>query len=185
MDQVLDYNILVTYHTKDPQHGIDEAMERLRDIGIEVEDKMKSSVPGLLLVRVAGNPKEAIRRLKEFALKFPEVFQYTHRWVPIERWVAPEEKAMIRAAKELGAGIKDEDRWKLDLKSRSILKCPSRELVCMLTDPIDRGTVDLDDPDKILVVEMVSDAAGFSLVGKDEFFDINQIRERIGMAKIP
>jgi len=185
MDQLLDYNIVVTYHIKDPEGAVEEAVLRLKDVGKNVEDKMQSSVPGLLLVRVSGDPKEAVRSLREFALKFPEVFIHTHRWTPIERWVAPEEGAMIRAAKDLGVGIRDGDKWKLDLHARSFKKCSLKDLVCILTDPIDRGKVDLEHPEKMLVVEVVSDAVGFALVSKDEVFDINKVREELGLAKIP
>ncbi len=54
----------------------------------------------------------------------------------------------------------------------------------MLTEPIQKGIVDLEQPDIIVKVEIIGSYAGFSLVTMEEQLDINEVRSLIGLARI-
>ncbi len=182
---LLDYNILVTFHSHERKEAVVEINARLSDLGIKLEDMMESEFPGVMLVRVEGSPRDAVRLLNGLCRKFPEVFKFTHRWAPIERWVALNDDAMVRGVEEIGSGINDKDRWKLSLFKRGYEKHSAMEMIKLLTDHINRGKVDLEHPDKIIEVQMVSDAAGISLIREDEYLDVNKVRESLGIAKLP
>ena len=185
MRKLLDYNILVTFHSHERKEAVEEIEMRLKDLGIELEDMMESEFPGVMLVRVEGSPKDAVLLLNGLCRKFPEVFKFTHRWAPVERWVALNDGAMIQGVEEIGSGIKDGDKWRLSLFKRGYEDHSAMELVKLLTDHINTGKVDLDHPDKIIEVQLVSDAAGISLIKSDEYLDINKVRESLGITKLP
>ncbi len=138
-----------------------------------------------MLIRIEGSPKDAVRLLNGMCRKFPEVFRFTHRWAPIERWVALNDEAMAKGVEEIGSGIKEKDRWKLSLFKRGYDKHTYMEMIKLLTDRINKGRVDLEHPEKIIEVQLVSDAAGISLISSDEFLDVNKVRESLGIAKLP
>ncbi|WP_019177908.1 THUMP domain-containing protein [Methanomassiliicoccus luminyensis] len=180
-----DYNILVTFHHNEKARAEEEVAKRINDSGLVLEDLMESSVPGLLLVRVAGDGKEAVKRLRGFAFRFPEMFRYTYHWTPVEEWVSSDIPAMIGAAREFGSRIGKGRTWKMELEKRRYHQEGSvLDLIKTLTDPIDAGTVDLESPDLVLKVEIIGDFAGFALVSDDEVLEVNQIRQTIGLAKI-
>lgn len=179
-----DYNMLVTFHENERGRAEEEVNKRLSDVGIALEDLVESSVQGLLLVRVTDDPKKAVRLLRGLALKYPEMFQYTHRYVPIERWVKATEDAMIKATQDMASEINEGEHWKMELQKRHWSGSSTQELIIRLTDNIDKGNVDLEEPDKIVMVEMIGDTVGFSTVSKDEMLDINKVREELGLVKI-
>jgi tRNA(Ser,Leu) C12 N-acetylase TAN1 len=179
-----DYNILVTFHQNEKTKAEQEIADRIKDAGLTLEDMMESSVAGLLMVRVLENSKEAVKKLRGFAFRFPELFRYTHHWTPIEEWVSSEPEVMVSAARNFGDRIREGDTWRLDLEKRHYAGGSSLDLIKMLTEPINRGTVDLTDPELILKVEIVGGFAGFSLVDKEELLDVNDIRGIIGLSQI-
>lgn len=179
-----DYNILVTFHPNSKAKAEEEIAQRIKENGLVLEDMIESSVSGLTLVRVTGDGKEAVRKLRAFAVRFPEMFRHTHRWTPVEEWVTSEPDVMVAAARTFGQRIGDQDRWKMELHKRRYEGGSNLDLVKMLTEPVDRGIVDLEQPELILDVEIIGGFAGFSLLSEEELLDINQVRSLIGMARI-
>ncbi|MDW5562232.1 MAG: hypothetical protein SA339_03325 [Methanomassiliicoccus sp.] len=179
-----DYNILVTFHPNSKAKAEEEIIQRLRDNDIPLEDMIESSVSGLVLLRVTGDGKDAVRKIRAFSIRFPEVFQHTHHWTPVEEWVSSDPEAMIEAARRFGERIRDQDRWKMELHKRHYEGGSNLDLVKMLTEPIDRGIVDLEQPELVLEVDIISGFAGFSLLSEEERLDINQVRSLIGLARI-
>jgi len=179
-----DYNILVTFHHNEKAKAEEEVANRTKEAGLVLEDLMESSAAGVLMVRVSGDGKEALKKLRGFAFRFPEMFHYTHHWTPVEEWVSSEPGAMVSAARAFGSRIRGGDRWRLDLEKRHYSGGSSLDLIKMLTEPIDNGTVDLNDPELILKVEIIGGFAGFSLVSEEEVLDINKIRAVMGIARI-
>ncbi len=179
-----DYNVLVTFHHNEKLRAEEEVAERVQQADLILEDMMESAVDGLLLIRIRGDGKEAVRRLRAFAMRFPEVFRHTHRWIPIEEWVRSEPEAMISAARTFGERIGDDDRWRLEVEKRRYQGGSGQDIVRMLAEHISRGVVDLDGAEVVLMVQIIEDLAGFSLVHEDEVLDINAVRKHIGLAKI-
>ncbi|MBI5347639.1 MAG: THUMP domain-containing protein, partial [Candidatus Aenigmarchaeota archaeon] len=91
---------------------------------------------------------------------------YTHRWVPIEKWVKSDMNEMTKAIAEMGKKIGRDEKWKMDFNKRQY-DAP-KDIIIKLTDPIDRPHVDLKNPDKIVHVEVIGKNAGISLLNKDE-----------------
>ncbi len=181
---MLDYNVLVTFHHNEKVKAEEEVAERVQQADLILEDMMESSVAGLLLLRIKGDGKEAVRRLRAFAMRFPDVFRHTHRWIPIEEWVSSEAEAMKSAARTFGTRIEIGDRWRIDVEKRRYKGGSSQDLVRMLAEHIQKGMVDLDGPEVVLMVQIIEDFAGFSLVHEDEVLDINEVRKHTGLARI-
>lgn len=179
-----DYNVLVTFHHTDKAHAEEEVANVARDAGLRLEDMMESIVPGLLYLRVEGSGKEAVRKLRQFAFRFPEVFHYTHRWTPVEEWVRSTPEAMVSAAKTFGGRIRKDERWRMDIEKRHYREGSSQDLIRMLTDPIEAGEVDLEEPERIVKVEIIGEFAGFALVEAEDCLDINQVRAERGLVKV-
>ncbi len=178
-----DFNLLVTYRPHQAGLAEQEIHRRIGEVGSSVQDLQRTGIDGVYGVKVDGNPKRIVAELKEDFLEHPETLTHTYHWVPIDRWVPATEEAMVNAVKDLAPGIGTDEKWKLHLHKRHTGK-HSSELVQALTDPIVRGPVDLENPDKVVVVEILGDTAGISLVDIDEILDVNKIRQEIGLFRI-
>ena len=73
-----------------------------------------------------------------------------------------------RRTKDLQSGIKKSEKWKMDLSKRNYEKGKTTELILRLTDVVDKPNVDLENPEKIIKVEIVGNKAGISLLKPNE-----------------
>jgi tRNA acetyltransferase TAN1 len=176
-------NILITFHQNAKVLAEEEARRNLKEVGASVEWVEQSDVEGVFEALVIGDPKRTVADIRTLCLGQPELFQNTHHWVPIDRWVPSEEKDMVKATKEIGKGISVGERWMMHLHKRH-LRAHTTDLLMILTEPIDVGTVDLEDPDKVVVVEILGERAGMALVRKDELLDVNKVREAQGIERV-
>jgi len=170
-------NLLVTFNPNAKGHAENETRARLKDVNAQVEAVMETNVEGLFEVLILGDPKKAVSDLRFLCADAPELFLHTHHWVPIDVWVEPFIEEMIKVTKEFEKGIRPGERWMLHLHKRHIGK-HSADLIEKLTLPINRGTVDLEHPEKIVVVEILGDRAGMSLLRKEEILDVGKMRQQ-------
>jgi len=177
------YNLLVTFHGNQKGHSEREVRDRMKDLGAYVERLETCEVEGVFLLQVGGDSRVLVSQLKRMCREDPVDFQYTHHWVPIERWV-PSERSVIReAALELGKGIGEKETWMMHLHKRHIQEHYD-DLIYYLTEPLNRGTVNLEDPDRILAVEILGKNTGVSLLNRHELLDVNKVRVEAGAGKV-
>ncbi len=164
-----DANLLVTH---DPSHS-GSAKEEVEKALKAIKQKakfLKSSIDGIFMLRVA-NPKKAVKVLGKIKSR-KGLFEHTFYWVPIEKWVATNIKVMQKEIKKLQKGIKKTEKWKLDLHKRHFDSMHTTELIMQLTDVIEKQKVDLENPQKIVEVQILGKKTGLSLLNKDELLII-------------
>lgn len=169
-----DANLLITF---DPTHAgmaQEEAKAILKEVGEEAEF-LESKIDGLFKVKVS-DAKAVVKKVREECENNPAKFEKTFHWIPIEKWCKSEIKDMQDTIKSFVDGIKQEEKWKMDLGKRQWDKMPTPELIVKLTDPVDRPNVDLKNPEKIIEVQIIGDEAGIALLNKDELVDVPSIK---------
>lgn len=161
-------NLLVTH---EPSHA-GSAKEEVEKVLKAVRQKakfLKSDGEGVFKLRVQ-NARKIIRSISKLKSK-KGMFEHTFHWVPIEKWVASNIKSMQKEIKKLQKGIKKTEKWKMDLHKRHF-DMPSTELIIKLTEVVDKPKVDLDNPQKIIEVQIMGKKAGLALLNKDEIFGL-------------
>ena len=180
-----DYNILVTFHPNERMKAEQEIEERLKDAEVKLVDMIESSISGVILLMVEGDGEEAIRKVSGLASRFPELFAHLHRWIPIDNWVRADPENMAEAVRTMGKRLNDNASWKLNVQKRNYGGAESTaELISMLAAEIQKGKVDLEEPEMTIFVEVIGDSAGISIAAVGEFLDINEVRQVSGMTKI-
>ncbi|MCX6650278.1 MAG: THUMP domain-containing protein [Methanomassiliicoccales archaeon] len=180
---MLAYNLLVTFHGNQRGHAEQEIMERMKDLGVYVEKIDLCEVEGVFLLQVGGDAKVLVAQLKRVCDENPSQFIYTYHWVPIERWVPSNKREIIDAATELGRGIGEDETWMMHLHKRHFEEHHD-DLIAQLTGPLNRGRVNLEDPDKIVAVEILGRNTGLSLLNRHELLDVNKVRLAAGAGTI-
>ncbi|MBI2542144.1 hypothetical protein HYV80_05535 [Candidatus Woesearchaeota archaeon] len=163
-----DANLLVTHdssHAGSAKEEVEKALKAAR----QKAKFLKSDIGGVFKLR-AANAKKAVKALNKLKKK-KGMFEHTFHWVPIDRWVQANVKAMQKEIKKLQKGIGKTEKWKLDLQKRHF-EMPSAELIMKLTEAIDKPKVDLDNPKKIIEVQIMGRKAGLALLDKDEILRI-------------
>lgn len=177
------YNLLVTFHGNQKGHSETEVRERMKELGAHLERLETCEVEGVFLLQVGGDSKVLVSQLKRLCHEDPVGFQYTHHWVPIERWVPSNREVIRKNAVEMGEGIGDDETWMMHLHKRHMPEHYD-DLIAYLTEPLNRGRVSLTDPDKILAVEILGKSTGMSLLTRHELLDVNKVRVEAGHGKV-
>ena len=165
---MVDANLLVTH---DPSHAgsakeeVEKALKSIR----QRPKFLSSDMEGVFKLRV-GNSKKVVKSLSKLKGK-KGVFEHTFHWVPIDKWVRTNIKAMQREIKKLQKGIKKTEKWKMELHKRHF-EMPSTELITKLTEVVDKLKVDLDKPQKIIEVQIMGKKTGLALLRKDEVLNL-------------
>ncbi len=167
---VKEANLLVTFDPTHQETAVKEINELLKAV------KEKASVlkteEGVAEVLV-GDAKKAVRQLFAIAEKDIEKFGHTFHWIPIEKWCKNTVADMQKNIKDFVKGIKQDEKWKMDLKVRKVKEKPDEiKLIMKLTEVVDRPKVDLQNPEKIIKVEILGNKAGLALLGKNELLNI-------------
>lgn len=167
----MDANLLVTFDPSRAGSAREESEAALKSVGADAKF-LESESEGLLQISVK-DPKSVVKKLAKLSEKEPDKFAHTHRYIPVEKWCKSGLKEMQKTVKSLVPGIKQEEKWKMNLNKRQY-DADSRELIIKLTDPVDRPNVDLSNPDKIIQVEIVGKKAGVALLNKDELLEVKR-----------
>ncbi len=163
-------NLIVTF---DPNHRGTAELE-LREVLRQAGEKPQigqTEVEGLFKVAVSDSRK-AVSKITTLRSNNPELFSVTHHFTPIDKWTQAEVPAMQKLIREVTSGIGKNEKWKLGLNKRHWDKLEGGPLIMKLTEVVDRLKVDLDNPDKIIQVEIIGKEAGISLLTPKDIIDV-------------
>ena len=162
-------NLLVTHdhsHAGSAKEEIEKALKAVK----QKAKFLKSEIEGIYKLRVS-NAKKLVKSLSKLKSK-KGMFEHTYHWIPIEKWIATNVKAMQKEIKKLQKGIKKTEKWKMDLHKRHFEQINSIELITKLTEVVDKPKVDLNNPQKIIEVQIIGKKTGLALLNKDEILNL-------------
>ncbi len=146
----------------------------LRAVGDETPTVYRTKIRGLIAAETKLDPLEAIWRLREELKKNPEVFRNLLRIIPIERTVPSELEAIVESALRLSEKIQDDESFRITLeKRRTELK--RMEVIDAIAGRIDRK-VDLEEPDWIILIQIVGKRTGIAVVPQDGIISVQKER---------
>lgn len=142
-------------------------------IGDEDAKCRKSKFPGLLYVTSSLKPLEGIKKLREIALDDPNSFRFILKIQPIQKIVNTNITEMVDWVKNNKDNISKSETFKILIEKRST-DLSREELISTLAELID-NKVDLDNPDKILMVQILGDYTGLSIIEPNDIVSIPKI----------
>lgn len=169
-------NLVVTF---DPNH-LESAKKEILHLLEEVKQKAQILTADEGLAHIAvKDARKAVDDLKQVAEKSLDKFNHTMKWVPIDLWCKNSVKEMQDNIKKMVKGIKPEEKWKMELKTRKLKDKPDEiKLIMSLTEVVDRKNVDLDNPEKVIKVEIVGNKAGLALLDKKHLLNVAKLKQK-------
>lgn len=163
-------NMIVTF---DPNHrgtAEFEVREVLKQVG-EKPQIGQTEVEGLFKVAVS-NARAAAAKIRSLCGKNPNLFAVTHHYTPIDNWCQSDVSAMQKLIRAASSGIGQSEKWKMGLNKRHWDQLEGVKLIIKLTDVVERKHVDLDNPDRVIQVEIIGKEAGVALLTPKDIVDI-------------
>jgi len=132
----------------------------------------KTGIRGLVAAKTSLNPREVIEKLRCILQERPYEFRYALRIIPIERTVPTDLDEVKRVASELAVSISENETFRVTVEKR-FTSIHSRDFIEAVATGIDRK-VDLKNPDKILLIEVVGGVTGISLIKPSEVLAVTK-----------
>ncbi|NVM02441.1 MAG: hypothetical protein HWN67_08895 [Candidatus Helarchaeota archaeon] len=142
-------------------------------IGDEEAKCRKSKFPGLLYAKSSLDPFDAIKKLREIAVDDPYSFRFILKIQPIEEIVPSEIDKMIEWVKKRSGAILNSQTFRVTVEKR-MTDFDRDEIIMALAELIDRK-VNLENPDKIIMVQILGDYTGLSIIEPEDIISIPKI----------
>lgn len=167
-------NLIVTC----PRHYEHDAAEEMRDIlgilGDSDPDMRITKISGILTARTSLDPVDAVRRIRDMLLDEPWCIRYCMRIIPIQKAVGTTLEEIEEAVAGLSGRILDGETYRVSIEKRNT-EISGRAVISRLADLID-GTVSLDFPDKIVLVEILGSKTGISVLTSSDILSVEKTK---------
>lgn len=173
VNMLSDFNLIATTARGNEQQMIHEILFLLQEI---LEDKSaiakKTGIRGLITAKTILDPLKVMAKFRAILRERPYEFRYALRIIPIQRVVNTELDRIKCASIGLSSGICKNETFRVTVEKR-FTELHTRDIIETVAKEI-TNKVDLDNPDKILVVEVLGKLTGLSLIEPGGILNILQ-----------
>lgn len=170
-----DFNLLATTSRGNENEACSELRYLLGEIGDSASTVDKTGVAGLISAKTAFSPFDAIERFRKILHERPYEFRYTFRIIPVEKVVRTDLGEIQRVATELSSKIGKNETFRVTVEKR-FTKTSTRDIIEAAAANIE-SEVDLSNPNKILLIEVIGGFTGVSVIKPDEILAV--IKEKV------
>ena len=165
-----DFNLLITTSRGNEEDACSEIWYLLGEIGDSAVKVDKTGITGLIAAKTAFNPFEVIEKFRKILKERPYEFRYTLRVIPIEKVVRTDLGEIERTVTELASKIKENESFRVTVEKR-FTDTSTRDIIEAAAANIERK-VDLSNPDKIILVEVVGGLTGISIIRLEQILAV-------------
>ena len=142
---------------------IDEILYLLKDeLGDAEAQASKTKIRGLIVAKTTLDQCIVIEKFRAILKERPYEFRYALRILPIERVVPTDLEEIKKASAELAAKIGENETFRVTIEKR-FTTLHTKDLIEAAVGEI-KNKADLENPDKILLVEVLGALTGLSLL---------------------
>jgi len=165
-----DFNLLVTTSRGFESAASSELWHLLEEIGDSASVVEKTGVSGLIAAKTILNPFDVIEEFRKILHERPYEFRYTLRIIPIEKVVRTDLSEIQCAVAELGSKIGANETFRVTVEKR-FTQTSSKDIIEAVAANIEQK-VDLINPDKILLIEVIGGLAGVSVINPEQILAV-------------
>ena len=169
--EMYDFNLLVSCSWGVYGKARKEIVLISEMLGDESPIVERTIAEGIIGVKTLLDSREVVCGLRRLFNEDPFVFQYTLKWVPVDLWTLSDMDSMKEGVRKLRNRIHAGERWRMIVEKRRYSLHHKIEVIRELADLIDEK-VDLENPEKILRVDIIGRYAGISVLTPQEVFSV-------------
>ncbi len=166
-----DFNLLVSCSWGDYKRARKEILQILSKLGDKQPYVKHTAASGIIGVRTRVDSQEVIKRLRELFDEDPLILQHTLKWVPVDLWTRSTLDSMKEGVTQLKNKIHTGERWRMTVEKRRYTQYHKIDIIRELADLIEED-VDLENPDKILRIEIIGKYAGITVLTPQDIFSV-------------
>ncbi|MBS7659172.1 MAG: THUMP domain-containing protein [Candidatus Bathyarchaeia archaeon] len=163
---------MVTTYRGNEEEACSELWYLLGQVGDATPIIERTNVSGLIVAKTSLNPFEVIERFRRILQERPYEFRYLLRVIPIERVVRTDIDEISRVAHEFENRIGENETFRVTVEKR-FTETSTRSIIEAIASKINRK-VDLEKPDKIVLVEVIGGLTGMSLIKPEDVLSVTK-----------
>lgn len=170
IDLLQDFNLLISTSRRNERNACSEIWYLLKEVGDKTSEATATGIIGLTVAKTSLDPKEVVRKLRDIVREKPWEIKYVLKVVPVEKLVPATIEDISKATMQLSEQIHEGEKFRVTVeKRRSNLS--SREVIEAVAKNVKRK-VDLENPDRIMLIEIVGQKAGVSVLERDDILSV-------------
>jgi tRNA acetyltransferase TAN1 len=168
---ISNFNLVATTSRGNERPMCNELFYLLKEeLGDLEPQTSKTKIKGLIVAKTTLNPFDAIEKLRVILKERPYEFRYALRIMPIERIVPTDLEEIRRVTQELATRIGEQESFRVTVEKR-FTTLHSKDIIEAAASDIKRKA-DMDNPDRILLIEVLGALTGISLLKPSDILSI-------------
>ena len=170
-------NLIITCARHLEPDARDELNDILEDFGDSDAQISITSMSGILTAETKLDPIEIVRKIKEMVLDEPWSIRYCLRIIPIQKIIESKMEEIEEAISSMSQGILEGETYRILIEKRNS-DLSSKEIITKIADKI-KNKVSLEFADKIILIEILGNKTGISILKKSDILSIEKTKRSI------
>lgn len=167
-----DFNLLISTSRGNENNACSEIWFLLGELGDREALVDRTDVAGLVVAKTNLDPFKAIEGLRSLLKERPWEFRYVLRVVPVEVVVRTRIEEIGRAATSLHHKILENESFRVTVEKRHS-DISTRDIIEAAVKNLNRR-VDLENPDKIILIEVLGRLTGVSVIKPNDILSVTK-----------
>ena len=170
-------NLIITCARHLEPETEEELISILEEFGDSDVKVSITNMSGILTAETKLDPIDVVRKIKEMLLDEPWSVRYCLRIIPIQKVIETKIEEIEKSIVEWSDQILDDETYRISIEKRNS-NVSSKEIITKIADKI-KNKVSLEFPDKVLLIEILGNIAGISILKKSDILSIEKTKRSI------
>ena len=167
-------NLLVTCARNLDTETKNEIGKILDEIGDQESEILNVGMRGILMVNTSIEPSKIIDWVKDKVVEEPWLIRYCLRMIPIQSITETEMSKITKEVIKLKDVIQQNDSYRITIEKRNT-DMSSNEIITEVAK-IFPNKVSLNQPDWVILIEILADKTGISILKENEIFSLDKAK---------
>ena len=136
-----------------------------------------TEMSGILTAETKLDPVEVVRKIKEMVLDEPWSVRYCLRIIPIQKVIETKIEEIEKTVSEMSEEIIEGETYRISIEKRNS-NLSSQEIIKKVATKI-KNKVSLEFPDKVVLIEILGNKTGVSILKKSDVLSIEKTKRSI------
>jgi len=167
-------NLIITCARNLESEAKNEIRKILDELGDQEPEILNVGMRGILMVNTIIEPLKIIDWVKNKIIEEPWLIRYCLRIIPIQRITDTEIDKIKQNVIKLKDTIQKNDSYRITIEKRNT-SISSNEIITEVAE-IFPNKVSLNQPDWIILIEIIGNETGISILKNDELFSLDKAK---------
>ena len=170
-------NLIITCARNLESEAKNEIRKILDELGDQEPEILNVGMRGILMVNTTIEPSKIIDWVKNKIIEEPWLIRYCLRIIPIQSITETEISKIKQNVIKLKDTIQKNDSYRITIEKRNT-SISSNEIIAEVAE-IFSNEVSLNQPDWIVLIEIIGNETGISILKNDELFSLDKAKRML------